>query len=51
MNIQTLIQALSNYSPNTEIKIVVNDIEQDIRCLIYNKDNNTLYLADATYEN
>ena len=51
MNITTLIQELSTYPPNTEIKIVVNDIEQDIRCLIYNKDFDTLYLADATYEN
>ena len=51
MNIVTLIQELSTYPPNTEIKIVVNDIEQDIRCLIHNKDHNTLYLADATYSN
>lgn len=49
MNIVTLIQELSTYSPNTEIKIIVNDTEQDIRCLIHNKDLDTLYLADATY--
>ena len=49
MNIQTLINCLENYPPNTEIKIVVNDTEEDARCMIYNKEKGILYLADSSY--
>ena len=49
MNIVTLIQELSNYPPTTEIKIIVNDIEEDARCMIYNKEKGILYLADSSY--
>jgi hypothetical protein len=50
MNIATLFQELSNYPPNTEIKIIVNDKEEDARCMIHNKEKNILYLADSSYE-
>ena len=50
MNIITLIQELSNYPPNTEIKIIVNDKEEDVRCLIHNKEKGIIYLADSGYE-
>lgn len=50
MTIQTLISYLESYPPNTEIKIVVNDKEEDARCMIYNKEKNIIYLADGGYE-
>ena len=50
MNIATLIQELSNYPQNIEIKIVVNDTEEYIRCMIYNKEKGIIYLADSGYE-
>lgn len=49
MTIKSLIETLSDYDENTEVTICVNDIEQDIRCLIHNKDFNTLVLADSSY--
>ena len=51
MTLQSLLLNTTDYPPNTEIKIVVNDTEQDIRCLIFDKATTTLYLADATYSN
>ena len=51
MNIRSLLQNLADYPTNTEIKIIVNDKEEDIRCLIFNKDKNTIFLADASYDN
>ena len=51
MNIRSLLQNLANYPPNTEIKIIVNDKEEDIRCLIFDKDKDTIFLADASYDN
>ena len=50
MNIRSLLQNLANYPPDTEIKIIVNDKEEDIRCLIFDKDKATLFLADSSYE-
>lgn len=50
MTIKSLIETLSDYDENTEVKIVVDDKDSDIRCLIYNKDFNTLVLADSSYE-
>ena len=50
MNIVTLIQQLSTYPPNTEIKIIVDDKEEDIRCMIPNKDKGIISLADSSYE-
>lgn len=49
MTLQTLISYLQEYPPNTEIKIVVNDTEEDARCMIYNKEKGILYLADSDY--
>lgn len=49
MNIATLIQELSNYPPNTEIKIIVNDTEEDVRCMIHDKNKGIIYLADSSY--
>ena len=49
MNIQTLISYLQEYPPNTEIKIIVNDKEENARCMIYNKEKGTIYLADSSY--
>ena len=49
MNIQTLINCLEEYPQNTEIKIVVNDTEEDIRCMIHNKEKGIIYLADSSY--
>lgn len=49
MNIVTLIQQLSTYPPNTEIKMVVNGIEEDIRCMIHDKEKGIIYLADSSY--
>jgi hypothetical protein len=50
MNIQSLISYLEHYPPNTEIKIIVNDTEEEARCMIYNKDKGIIYLADSSYE-
>ena len=51
MVLETLLLNVTDYPPNTEIKIIVNDTEEDIRCLIYNKEKNIIYLADASYSN
>lgn len=50
MNIQSLISYLQEYPQDTEIKIIVNDTEEDIRCMIYNKEKGIIYLADSSYE-
>ena len=49
MNIQSLISYLEKYPQDTEIKIIVDDKEEDIRCMIYNKEKGTIYLADSSY--
>ena len=49
MNIQTLISYLEEYPQDTEIKIIVNDTEEDARCMIYNKEKGIIYLADSSY--
>lgn len=45
-----LRNALYNYSPKAQVKILVDGKEQDIRCLIFDKETNTLILADSCYE-
>lgn len=35
MTIQSLISYLEKYPKDTEIKIIVDDTEEDIRCMIY----------------
>ena len=49
MNIETLINCLENYPKDMEIKIIVDDKEEEIRCFIHNKDKGVVYLADSTY--
>ena len=49
MNIQSLISYLEEYPQDTEIKIIVNDTEEDIRCMIHNKEKGIIYLADSSY--
>lgn len=49
MNIKSLISYLEKYPKDTEIKIIVNDKEEDIRCMIHNKDKGIIYLADSSY--
>ena len=50
MTIQSLISYLEEYPQDTEIKIVVNDTEKDIRCMIHDKEKGIIYLADGGYE-
>ena len=49
MNIKSLISYLEEYPQDTEIKIIVNDTEEDVRCMIHNKEKGTIYLADSSY--
>ena len=49
MNIQTLISYLQEYPQDTEIKIIVDDKEEDIRSMIHNKEKGIIYLADSSY--
>ena len=49
MNIQSLISYLEQYPQDTEIKMVVNGIEEDIRCMIHDKEKGIIYLADSSY--
>lgn len=49
MNIKSLISYLENYPKDTEIKIIVDDKEEDIRCMIHNKEKGIMYLADSGY--
>ena len=49
MNIKSLISYLEEYPQDTEIKIIVNDTEEDVRCMIHNKDKGIIYLADSSY--
>ena len=49
-DLHSLMLNLDGYSHDTKIKIVVDDKEQDIRCIIFDKDKNTIYLADACYD-
>ena len=49
MNIKSLISCLEKYPQDTEIKIIVNDKEEDIRCMIYNKEKGIMYLVDSSY--
>ena len=49
MTLQSLISYLEEYPKDTEIKIIVNDKEEDIRCMIYNKEKGIIYLADSSY--
>lgn len=50
MTIQSLISYLEQYPQDTEIKIIVNDKEENARCMIYNKEKGIIYLADSGYE-
>lgn len=50
MNIQSLISYLQEYPKDTEIKIIVDDTEEDVRCMIHNKEKGIIYLADSSYE-
>ena len=50
MTLQSLISYLEEYPQDIEIKIIVNDKEEDIRCMIYNKEKGIIYLADGGYE-
>ena len=50
MTIQSLISYLEKYPQDTEIKIIVNDTEEDIRCMIHDKEKGIIYLADSSYE-
>ena len=49
MTLQSLISYLEHYPQDTEIKIIVNDTEEDIRCMIHNKEKGIMYLADSSY--
>ena len=49
MNIQSLISYLEEYPQDTEIKIIVDAKEEDIRCMIHNKEKGVIYLADSSY--
>lgn len=49
MTIQSLISYLEKYPKDTEIKIIVDDKEEDIRCMIHNKEKGIIYLADSSY--
>ena len=49
MTIQSLISYLEEHPQDTEIKIIVNDKEEDIRCMIHDKEKGILYLADSSY--
>ena len=49
MTFQSLISYLEHYPKDTEIKIIVDDKEEDIRCMIHNKEKGIIYLADNSY--
>ena len=49
MTLQSLISYLEHHPQDTEIKIIVNDKEEDIRCMIHNKEKGIMYLADSSY--
>ena len=49
MTLQSLISYLEEHPQDTEIKIIVDDKEEDIRCMIYNKEKGIIYLADSSY--
>ena len=49
MTLQSLISYLEEYPQDTEIKIIVDDKEEDIRCMIHDKEKGIIYLADSSY--
>ena len=49
MTLQSLRSYLEEYPQDTEIKIIVDDKEEDIRCMIHDKEKGIIYLADSSY--